>query len=654
MMSTSAFILKCFNKKPDDIDLASVDFPGISSERLASTVSDIWTLHRASLLKVEDEKVLFAGIHIGNVSEFDEIATDPAYVSMKEKVSEAAERSNADPDDFDLLQDYVDSKENCAFLVVNALEIAYLQAGLEEMSESLRQFKIGYMTVMQRFPEDFYGELMEFFFQENVRLRDVLDDSRYAEILLEQVELFVENHQYTYSADLYEKLEALKESMTDASMGKFRYLEALYLFHLSQENAEVRFSEAMQYLSEVAPTWETRLINAHSLLYLGILATRKQLWEQALMHFHSAVEYLAIIPDDQYIYFMSEKSRIYHHLGYVYDGAGQYDEAENYYRRALDIREELGRYSYKIEGDYAITLGNLAFLYENTKRTASADQAFIMSIDVRKHLLPSSPREFLAHYARIMYSYLYVMRDRADGETADKYSSLMELCDEAIRIFRYFVQNDHGQEWSQKLAWLLFDRGISYYTAEEDYTKAEAYMKEALQLRESFIADDASWIEQASNICFRLGDMFFLKEEYQTAMEYFRKALNYRRQSSSEGLIINALNRTAECSSLLGEHSRALELYFEAMKMASALEDPVDRRVRMAFGKASVGEVYFSMNEYILSRIFYTQAIDLFSSLSAEYPDDEMFTDSISACRSWLDDIDSHLIPPRRKSSYLS
>ena len=653
-MSTLAFILKCFNKKPDDIDLASVDFPGISSERLASVVSDIWTLHRASLLKVEGEKVIFAGIHIGDVSEFDEIAKDPAYISMKEKASEAAEKSNADPDDFDLLQDYADSKENCAFLVVNALERAYLQAGLEDISESLRQFKIGYMTVMQRFPEDFYGELIEYFSQENTRLREVLDDCRYAEILLEQVELFVENHQYAYSADLYDQLEALKESMTDNLMGKFRYLQSLYLFHLSQENAETCFSEAMQYLSEVAPTWETRLINAHSLLYLGILATRRQLWEQALTCFHSAVEHLDVIPDDQYIYFMSEKSRIYHHLGYVYDGAGQYDEAEKHYILALDIRAELGRYSYKIEGDYAITLGNLAFLYENTKRPASADDAFVKSIDVRKRLLPTSPREFLAHYARIMYSYLYVMRDRVSDETGDKYSSLINLSDEAIRIFRYFVQNDNAQEWSHKLAWLLFDRGISYYTAEEDYTNAEAYMKEALQMRESFIADDDSWIEQASNISFRLGDMFFLKEEYQTAKDYFRKALNYRRQSSSAGLIINALNRTAECCSLLGEHPRALELYFEAMKMASALEDPIDRCIRMAFGKASVGEVYFSMHEYILSRTFYTQAIDLFTSLSAEYPDDEMFTDSISACRSWLDDIDNHLIPPRRKSSYLS
>ena len=94
-MSTAAIILKCLNKKPDDIDLASVDFPGITPERLASTESDIWCLHRASLLKVEDEIIYLAGVPLGEVSDFPDVADDQVYRALKEKMLRSAAESAA-------------------------------------------------------------------------------------------------------------------------------------------------------------------------------------------------------------------------------------------------------------------------------------------------------------------------------------------------------------------------------------------------------------------------------------------------------------------------------------------------------------------------------------------------------------------------------
>ena len=653
-MSTAAIILKCLNKKPDDIDLASVDFPGITPERLASTESDIWCLHRASLLKVEDEIIYLAGVPLGEVSDFPEVADDQVYRALKEKMLRSAAESAAHPDDFDLLQEYVDNKENCAFLVLNALEMVHLKSGLEVMSDNLRQFKLGYMAVMQRFSENFFDDLTGFFSEANAQAAEELSSAQYAEILLEQIEFFIENRQYQFSEPLFPMIDGLKDSMTDLQMAKLNYLHAAYLFQISDKNAASYYKEALKYLANVSPTYDTRLISARSLLYLGIIRMREDRFDEAILLLHSALKHMDIIPDDQYIYYMGEKSRIYHHLGYMYDSVEQYDEAQKYYSLTVEIRDKLSQYSLKIKGDYAITLSNLAFLYEDTSGHPAAEETFRKALEIRKQLAYISPREYLAVYANVLFSYLYTVRDTVYPEVVADDSYLKGTYEESIRIFRYFADNTDISEWREKLVWLLFDRGLIFYTAEKDFANAESYLKEALSIQESLISDEPSWIEHVADISFRLGDMFFQKEEYESAKEYFGKALDYRRKCATQGQIMTIQFKKAECCERLGEHEQALELYFSSLKMVSAMDESIDKHRRTAYCKACIGEVYFNMEEYFLSRNFYTMAIEIYSLLKEEYPDDETYAESIVACQSWLDDIDTFLIQQRSKSSYLS
>ena len=653
-MSTAAIILKCLNKKPDDIDLASVDFPGITPERLASTDSDIWCLHRASLLKVEDEVIYLAGVPLGVVSDFPEVADDQVYRALKEKMLLSAAESAAHPDDFDLLQKYVDNKENCAFLVLNALEMVHLKSGLEVMSDNLRQFKLGYMAVMQRFSENFFDDLTSFFSEANAQAAEEFSPAQYAEILLEQIEFFVENRQYQFAEPLFPMIDGLKDSLTDLQMGKLNYLHAAYLFQIPDKNAAAYYEESLKYLANVYPTYETRLINARSFLHLGIIRMREDCFEEAISLLHSALNHMDIIPDDQYIYYMGEKARIYHHLGYLYESIEQYDEAQKYYILTIEIRDKLSNHSLKIAGDCGITLCNLAFLYEVTDCHPDADETFRKSIEIRKWLAYIKPREYLAEYAKIMFSYLYTVRDRVCPEVVADDPYLKGTYDESISIFRYFAEYSDITEWREMLVWLLFDRGLIFYSAENDFANAESYLKEALSLQESLTSNEHSWMEHIADIYFRLGDMFFLKEEYQQAKVHFSNALDYRRKCATQGQIMTTQFKKAECCQSLGEHEQALELYFSSLKMASAMEDSKDKHKKTAYCKACIGEVYFNMEEYFLSRTFYTKAIEIYTVLNEKYPEDATNAESIAACQSWLDDIDNYLIRQRSKSSYLS
>lgn len=167
-------------------------------------------------------------------------------------------------------------------------------------------------------------------------------------------------------------------------------------------------------------------------------------------------------------------------------------------------------------------------------------------------------------------------------------------------------------------------------------------MKESLSIRESFIQDDKDWMEPCSNVCFRLGDMYILKEEYEKAKDCFLKALQYRRQGSSDILVINAMRMAASSCVFIGQYDEALDLCLSALKLSYSLEDEIERQCQVALSKTDIGKVYFCMNEYLLSRISYSEAMEICISLE-QATGNEFYTETIAICRDWIDDIDQRL-----------
>ena len=641
-MSTLAALLECFNRKPDDFDLASVDFPGISSERLSRTDADIWTLNRSSMFRIDDGAVYLAGVHLGDIKDFKVIAEDPRYRQMMENAADAAKEMETAPQDFDLIQKCFDARDNCNFLVLNALEMARLKKDKSGLSESLRQFKLGYLAVLQRLPDNLYEELSDHFSRETERLKVQLDTAQFGELLLEQLEFFAENRQYDLASGLVDELESLAHGLDAASMSKFRYLEGNIIFSRDCDVAEDKYKSALEYLAVSDSSAENRLRAFHSLSRLGMICNRTGRFDEAEAYLYEALPYLDEVPEEQYIHFTVERAGVFNYLGYLYDGVEDYAKAEECYVRALRIREKLRKYSLKVEDHYATTLGNLAFVYDCTGRFEESDRAFEDTIAIQKKLAYSNPRENLIQYAKSLYSYVYTARNRYFEESDDKYSSLGYLCDEAIGLFRLISAEVGPAEWRKKLAWLLFDRGISYYTCEDEFDKAESFMKESLSIRESFIPDDKDSIEPCSNVCFRLGDMYILKEEYEKAKDYFLKSLEYRRQGSSDILVINAMRMVASSCVFIGQYDEALDLYLSALKLSYSLEDEIEKQCKVALSKTDIGKVYFYMNEYLLSRISYSEAMEICISLE-QATGNELYTDIIAFCRDWIDDIDQKL-----------
>ena len=89
------------------------------------------------MFRIDDGAVYLAGVHLGDIKDFKVVADDPRYRQMTEYAADAAKEMETDPQDFDLIQKYFDARDNCNFLVLNALEMARLKKDRSGLSESL-------------------------------------------------------------------------------------------------------------------------------------------------------------------------------------------------------------------------------------------------------------------------------------------------------------------------------------------------------------------------------------------------------------------------------------------------------------------------------------------------------------------------------------
>ena len=97
---------------------------------------------------------------------------------------------------------------------------------------------------------------------------------------------------------------------------------------------------------------------------------------------------------------MAERSEAYeayiattlNNLAVLYDDTQRFDKAEEYYLRALEIRERLAKaHPEAYEADVAMTLNNLAVLYKNTQRFDKAEEYYMRALEIYERLFSQWP-----------------------------------------------------------------------------------------------------------------------------------------------------------------------------------------------------------------------------------------------------------------------
>jgi tetratricopeptide (TPR) repeat protein len=186
------------------------------------------------------------------------------------------------------------------------------------------------------------------------------------------------------AAELGEQLEpiAVDETLLDEAIGTLRR------FSLVQRNSEKhtlfihRLVQAVLKASmtdEIRRQWAERTVRAVNRAFPDV---KFETWPQCERILPHALVCAALI--DEYTLTFSEAARLLNQTGYYLVEHAQYEQAESLYQRALAIREQaLG----PNHPDTAVSLNNLAGLYDSQGNYKQAKPLFERALAIREQLL---------------------------------------------------------------------------------------------------------------------------------------------------------------------------------------------------------------------------------------------------------------------------
>lgn len=208
----------------------------------------------------------------------------------------------------------------------------------------------------------------------------------------------------------------------------------------------------------------------------------------------------------------------------------QYTQAKSYYlmgyAQRILIEDDLGLQNFrkalhissKIENDTlkAGCLFNLGAIYKYKTNYKKALEYLFKSLEIRKEI--GDPAKLGSTYASI-------------GAIFRRYDDFQK----AIKYFYDSVREYEKADWDEGRAWSNFSIGVLYNKL-KNYPKAVSYLTDALEIYKSMAKENKNYFGEA--VCYsQLGSVLSKQGKYEKAIEYGKKALNYRLDSEIKPVI---------------------------------------------------------------------------------------------------------------------
>ncbi|HEC22275.1 MAG TPA: tetratricopeptide repeat protein [Chloroflexi bacterium] len=231
-------------------------------------------------------------------------------------------------------------------------------------------------------------------------------------------------------------------------------------------------------------------------------------------------------------------------LGYAHTMLGNLDEARRYFKRSLEISQELGD-----PAGEAAALNNIGAVYEREGKLADAQSYYERSLAIREKLgVLEDTAEALNNVAGVLY---------VQGRLDDALSTFRRVLD------MYTVLNDrHGQART----WLNI--GAAYEGLGNDDEARRAYQN-SLAIYAN-LGDEAGQAQALNN----LGIICFNRGEIDRALAHFKRSLTLKERIGDRQGQASTLNNIALLYEKSGALSLALENYERSYGILKELDDP--------------------------------------------------------------------------------
>jgi tetratricopeptide (TPR) repeat protein/CHAT domain-containing protein len=269
--------------------------------------------------------------------------------------------------------------------------------------------------------------------------------------------------------------------------------------------------------------------------------------------------------------------------------AGQYPAARTNLLEALPIIGELLGESHPT---YAVSLNELAMLYQDQGNYARAEPLYKEALEIRRKALPGGHPDIATSLSNLAVLY-YHQGDYARAEPLYK---------EALEIRRKALPGGHPD-----IAASLNNLGL-LYQSQGDNARAEPLLKEALEIRSKALPGGHPDIATSLN---NLATLYQAQGDNARAEPLLKQALEISRKALPEGHpnVAAALNNLAELYRTRGDYANAEPLLKQALEISRKALPEGD--LRIAPSLSCLGLLYQSQGDSARAELLLKQALEI-------------------------------------------
>ncbi|CAF1352934.1 unnamed protein product [Adineta steineri] len=304
-------------------------------------------------------------------------------------------------------------------------------------------------------------------------------------------------------------------------------------------------------------------------------------------HFHKAEELYKVLLEQTSN--ESDKGLYYSNLGAVKYHQADYEQAIEYYEKALEIQENTlpENHSY-----LAISYNNIAGVYMDRKEYSKALSFFEKALVVDEKILPENHPDLATCNNNIGLVYMNM------GE----YLKALSFFEKTCRIQQKTLPANHPS-----LATFYSNMGAVCLNMGE-YPKALSFYEKVLEIQEKTLPENHHSLATSYN---NMGSMYKYIGEYSKALLFYDKtrAIMEKTLPENHPSLTTCYNNIGTVYINMGEYSKALSFLERALEIQEKTL-PVDHP-DLATSYNNIGNVYDSMREYSKALSFHEKALEI-------------------------------------------
>lgn len=339
---------------------------------------------------------------------------------------------------------------------------------------------------------------------------------------------------YQGSANVMEKTSGLE---TENGYRTIELLARLYRIIGDYNNAERNYHLALKTRKRMSMDEDlnlARLLNDFSIIYLD-----RQDYKQAEPLLDQAMKIVEKRADDIYT------STIINNLGSVYQLKGEYEKAEEFYKRGLELRK---KFLVTDHPDIAQSLSNIAALYAEQGNYQQAELGYQQAVKIlektpESQILVATLNNLAGNYRR-----------RGNYDQSEK------CYKQALETLKKVLPATHPR------ITLIMSNIASLYAEQGNYPEAQrTYQQIVDRLTKSLENQDVSFALTLSDF----GAVFNAQGNYQQAEQFYQQAYEVLKKSLDKGHVEFApiLNKFGDLYTNKGDYERAKMCYQQALEI---------------------------------------------------------------------------------------